>query len=199
MTVRHIATVSGKAGTDTERRVHSGREQNNGAQFDEEQEEGTGSGNEFHEEGTELAFRHEDARGTDVNGMTRSVAVTTASVHDSVIMEEPLHGEEKEVYGDEAYVSCKKREEFEESGTKWKVHRKSTVARKLDEVDKEYSRECGRTRSRVEHVFGAVKNLWGYRKARYRGLRKNGAQVYALVALANFYMARDKLLKLSPC
>ena len=56
----------------------------------------------------------------------------------------------------------------------------------------EYNRECGRTRSRAEHVFGVIKNLWGYRKTRYRGLRKNGAQVYALVALANFYMARDK-------
>ena len=33
--------------------------------------------------------------GTDVNGMTRSVAVTTASVHDSVMMEELLRVEEK--------------------------------------------------------------------------------------------------------
>ena len=39
-----------------------------------------------------------------------------------------------------------------------------------------------------------IKHLWGYRKTRYRGLRKNAAQVYTLFALANFYMARKKLI-----
>ena len=41
--------------------------------------------------------------------------------------------------------------------------------------------------------FGVVKHLWGYRKVRYRGLEKNGAQVFALFALANFYLARREL------
>jgi transposase, IS5 family len=37
----------------------------------------------------------------------------------------------------------------------------------------------------VEHPFHIVKNLFGYRKVRYRGLVKNEHQIYTLFALAN--------------
>ncbi|WP_411727295.1 transposase, partial [Methyloglobulus sp.] len=45
-------------------------------------------------------------------------------------------------------------------------------------------------RARVEHVFRAVKCQFGFRKARYRGLQKNAAQVNMLVGLANLYLLR---------
>ena len=45
-------------------------------------------------------------------------------------------------------------------------------------------------RARVEHVFRVVKRQFGYRKVRYRGITKNGAQVFSLLALANLYLAR---------
>ena len=32
--------------------------------------------------------------------------------------------------------------------------------------------KSNRIRSRVEHVFGVIKNLWGYRKVRYKGIRE---------------------------
>jgi transposase, IS5 family len=35
-----------------------------------------------------------------------------------------------------------------------------------------------------------VKCQFGYRKVRYRGIAKNGAQVFSLLALANLYLAR---------
>jgi IS5 family transposase len=41
----------------------------------------------------------------------------------------------------------------------------------------------------VEHPFHIVKNLFGYRKVRYRGLRKNLAQLHSLFALANLVIA----------
>ena len=34
---------------------------------------------------------------------------------------------------------------------------------------------------------------FGYRKVRYRGIEKNGAQVFALLALANLFLARRQL------
>ena len=34
------------------------------------------------------------------------------------------------------------------------------------------NRNKSRIRSRVEHVFGVVKRLWGFGKVRYRGLAK---------------------------
>ena len=54
-------------------------------------------------------------------------------------------------------------------------------------------RKSNRTRSRVEHIFGVVKHLWGYRKVRYKGFEKNANQVFTLMALANLYMARREL------
>ncbi|OXC75317.1 Mobile element protein [Caballeronia sordidicola] len=40
-------------------------------------------------------------------------------------------------------------------------------------------------RARVEHPFHVVKKLFNHKKARYRGLAKNGAQYDTLFALGN--------------
>ena len=39
-----------------------------------------------------------------------------------------------------------------------------------------------------------IKRLWGFAKVRYRGLAKNTARVFALMALANLYRVRHRLL-----
>lgn len=48
-------------------------------------------------------------------------------------------------------------------------------------------------RVRVEHPFHVVKNLFRHRKARYKGLHKNTAQLFSLFALANLVIARNRL------
>ena len=40
-------------------------------------------------------------------------------------------------------------------------------------------------RGKVEHQFRAVKRQFGYMKTRYRGLKKNAAQIATLFALSN--------------
>ena len=60
--------------------------------------------------------------------------------------------------------------------------------RKLTCADRSFNRKSTRTRARVEHPFGILKHLWGYRKVRYRGLAKNAAQLFTLFALANVYL-----------
>jgi len=51
-----------------------------------------------------------------------------------------------------------------------------------------------RTRTLVEHPFHIVKNLFKHRKARYRGIKKNTAQLEVLFALANLVIAKKCLL-----
>jgi IS5 family transposase len=51
-----------------------------------------------------------------------------------------------------------------------------------------------RVRALVEHPFHIVKNLFRHRKVRYRGLKKNTAQLHTLFALANLLIARKRLL-----
>ena len=56
------------------------------------------------------------------------------------------------------------------------------------------NKRFGKVRAKVEHVFRVLKCQFGYRKLRYRGIRKNGAQVFSLLALANIYLARRTLI-----
>jgi IS5 family transposase len=56
------------------------------------------------------------------------------------------------------------------------------------------NRNNSKFRSRVEHVFGVVKRLWGFGKVRYRGLHKNATQAFTALALANVYLGRQRLM-----
>ena len=134
--------------------------------------------------------------GTDTNGRVHSVVVTDASVHDSQMMEELVHGEEQVVYGDKAYADAGKQEKFEESGVEWRINRKGSNRRKLNIADRSFNRKNNRTRARGEHAFRIVKDLWGYSNVHYRGIEKNAAQVFTLFALENLYLCRRDLLAL---
>jgi IS5 family transposase len=131
--------------------------------------------------------------GTDTHGRVHSVVVTDASVHDSQMMEELVHGEEQVVYGDKAYADANKQSRFEEAGVEWRVNRKGSNRRKLNIADRSFNRKNNRTRARGEHAFRIVKDLWGYSKVRYRGIEKNAAQMFTLFALANLYLCRREL------
>ena len=50
-------------------------------------------------------------------------------------------------------------------------------------------------RAFVEHPFHIVKNLFGHRKVRYRGLARNGQQLYTLFALANVVLGGRTLAR----
>ena len=50
-------------------------------------------------------------------------------------------------------------------------------------------------RAKVEHVFGVIKRVFGYTKTRYRGLDKNAHAMFVSSALANIFMARERLLQ----
>ena len=49
-------------------------------------------------------------------------------------------------------------------------------------------------RAKVEHPFRVIKRQFGHVRVRYRGLKKNTAQLFTLFALSNLWMVRGKLL-----
>lgn len=126
-------------------------------------------------------------------GLAHSVVVTDASVHDSRVMDKLVHGEEQAVYGDKAYTSEKKRQEYEARGMKWCVNRKGCRHHQLTTEDIDYNHRQNQTRAKGEHAFLVVKHLWQYRKVRYKGLFKNAVQVFSLFTLANLYLVRREL------
>jgi IS5 family transposase len=132
--------------------------------------------------------------GTDTGkGLAHSVMVTDAAVHDSQVMDRLLHGKEEAVYGDRAYTSEAKKQEYEARGIKWCVNRRGCRYKHLTPEDVEYNHRQSQIRAKGEHIFLVIKHLWHYQKVRYKGLFKNGVQVFSLFALANLYLVRRDL------
>jgi IS5 family transposase len=128
------------------------------------------------------------------SGLTHSAVVTAANMHDKHPLPDLLHGQEKRVYGDSAYASQKKliagKAPKAKDFTNQRIRRNGIV----DEALKAKNRNKSRIRSRVEHVFGVVKRLWGFGKVRYRGLAKNATRAFTALALANIYLGRQRLM-----
>ena len=131
--------------------------------------------------------------GSDLQGRVPRVVVPSASVHDSAGMDACLHGQEQVIYGDKAYARAQRQAAAESDGMEWRGLRKASRRKKLTGADRAFNQKSNRVRARVEHAFGVIKHLWGYRKVRYRGLAKNAAPILTLFALANFYLARSAL------
>src|SRR5437870_8813941 len=77
-------------------------------------------------------------------------------------------------------------------------HRRYRYKDGVDEVERAKNRTKSRVRSKVEHVFAVMKLKFGFVKLRFRGLKKNATQLFAVCALVNLYLARKKLLLLAP-
>jgi len=128
--------------------------------------------------------------GTDRRGVVHSLVTTHAAAADIKHMDALLHGEEKEIFGDQAYWKEADRLRFRSKGVKYRVNRRGNHHRPLTEYQKKINTSRSRTRARGEHAFRVVKRLWGFAKVRYRGLMKNTARAFATFAMANLYMVR---------
>src|SRR5690606_28329745 len=111
--------------------------------------------------------------GTDKRGTVHSLVTTAANKADISQLPELLHGEEKELLGDQAYWSELRRHCAKESGVRYRVNRRGTKSKPLTDRQKAINRTRTRVRARGEHAFHVVKRLWGFNKVRYRGVAKN--------------------------
>jgi len=132
--------------------------------------------------------------GTDKQGIVHTVRATDAAVADVTQLPELLHGQEREVFGDQAYWKEADREFLEAWGVRYRINRRPTARRPLSERWRMINRARSRTRACGEHAFRVVKQLWGFTKVKYRGLAKNLARAQTMFALANLYRVRHQLL-----
>ncbi len=128
--------------------------------------------------------------GTDKRGVVHSLTVTHAAAADIKQMGALLHGDERTVFGDQAYWKEADRQRFCAAGVEYRVNRRGTAQRPLTEYQKKINQSRSRTRARGEHAFRIVKQLWGFTKVRYRGIAKNATRALASFALANLYLMR---------
>jgi IS5 family transposase len=132
------------------------------------------------------------------SGLAHHIEATSANVHDVTVTPKLLSGEEETVNGDSGYLGADKREDAvlrNKSGKKIKysINRRPSQIKKLSKSGQYYAKKVehkkSSVRAKVEHIFGVVKNLFGYRKTRYRGQQKQVAKLNIMFALANLYLA----------
>ena len=131
--------------------------------------------------------------GADKRGIVHTVRATSAAVADITQLPDLLHGQEREVFGDQAYWKEDDRAFLESWGVRYRINRRPS-RRPLSKRWRMINRARSRTRARGEHAFRIVKQLWGFAKVRYRGLAKNLARAQTMFALANLYQFRRELL-----
>ena len=119
------------------------------------------------------------------SGLVHSASITAANVHDSQQLPNLLHGKETRMYGDSAYRNQKDVLKQIAPNAKDFTNKRAYRNRPLTDADKQTNRRKSSVRAKVEHVFRPLKTLWGFAKARYRGLLKNANRAFAMLAMVN--------------
>jgi IS5 family transposase len=132
------------------------------------------------------------------SGLVHTVRGTSGNVNDVVEGNALLHGQESEVFADAGYQGAHKRADARD-GVNWHVAMRPGKRAALDktrrshELIDELERLKASIRAKVEHPFRVIKRQFGHVKVRYRGLKKNTAQLSTLFALSNLWMVRKTL------
>ncbi len=132
--------------------------------------------------------------GADKRGIVHTVTATNAAAADITQLPALLHGQEREVFGDQAYWKEADRQAYAARGVRYRINRRPNSRAQLSARWKKINCARSRTRARGEHPLRVVKHLWGFVKVRYRGLVKNLARAHTMFALANLYQVRYQLL-----
>jgi IS5 family transposase len=123
-----------------------------------------------------------------------TAVATAANVADPTVLPDLLHGEETRVWGDQAYRGqtevIKQCAPLAQDHT----HRRYRYKNGIDEQERAKNRMKSSVRSKVEHVFQVMKLKFGFVKLRYRGLKKNGHQLFVICGLVNLFLSRKKLM-----
>lgn len=127
--------------------------------------------------------------------LIHTILASAANVADRDALPYLLHGKETRVWGDQGYQG--QSEVIHEHAPRAKDFTNRTYRRhgKINEVEKAKNRTKSRVRSKVEHVIGVIKRVFGFTKVRYRGLAKNLHRLEVTAALANLLMVRRALLR----
>lgn len=116
-----------------------------------------------------------------VSGVVHTVVGSAANEADIAQTAALLHGQEEAVFGDAGYSGADKRPELADRDVSWNIAIRRGVIKALPQALRELAepieRALSQVRAVVEHPFHIVKNRFRHKKLRYRGLKKNTAQL----------------------
>lgn len=123
------------------------------------------------------------------SGLVRQTSMTPADVHDSVEADGLVQGDEAAVYADKAYDSEARRAGLRARGVEPRIMYQARRDRPLKPWQKAFNKAVAPIRAGVERLFATMKRGYGYRRARYLGLARNGVQLQAMCAAINLRRA----------
>lgn len=128
-----------------------------------------------------------------VHGFVHTVVSTAANEAECKVAPRLLRPEDAVVYGDAGYL---KMDRYVTDGVKreYRINRqRGTFKRHYGDglswqYEKELEKRKSSVRCKVEYVFHIVKDIFHWRKTRYRGIYKNACHAHLLFASAHLYM-----------
>ena len=134
------------------------------------------------------------------SGLVHTVRGTSGHDSDTAEANTLVHGEESLAFGDAGYQGIEKRPDSK-AHVRWHIAMRPGKRKALNKdneadamIEQAEKLKAG-VRAKVEHPFRVIKRQFGFMKVRYRGLKKNTAQLFTLFALSNLWMARGKLME----
>jgi IS5 family transposase len=125
-------------------------------------------------------------------GLVHTITATAANVSDIAETHKLIRGDDEVLYGDAGYVGIEKREEIAGDGhlrnMEYRICKRKGSVR--NDEDKAIENRKSSTRSKVEHIFHIVKDIFGFRKTVYRGIAKNLTRLTMCMLSVNLYMLK---------
>jgi transposase, IS5 family len=126
-------------------------------------------------------------------GHVHSLCSTAASVADKHMLADLLHGDEKKVWGDGGYQGQGEAIRAAAPEAQDMTSRRTRYKDGVDELQRKKNRSKAKIRAKVEWPFRVLKQVFGFTKVRYRGLKKNHEWLCAAFAAVNIYQHRKRL------
>ena len=125
------------------------------------------------------------------SGLIRKALLTSAKVNDSEVADALICGDEQTVYADKAYDSSARRELLAALGIGDGIMRRARWGTARNPEPELVARNASLSpiRSAVERSFAAMKQWYGYRRVRYRGLARNTLQLHLMCIAINLRRA----------
>lgn len=122
--------------------------------------------------------------------LIRRAKLSSAKISDSELADELIIGDEVAVYADKGYEHKQRRQRLKAQGIKDRImHRSHKHQTQLPYWQQRRNTLIGPIRSRVERVFGLMKQYYGYSRVRYMSLARNQLQLQLLCLAINLRRA----------
>jgi IS5 family transposase len=137
-----------------------------------------------------LFFGYKAHIGVDQgSGLIRSREMTPAKTYESEVADGLICGDERAVYADKAYDKKARREALKARGVKDRIMHRRNKHHDLTRWQKLRNKLIRTRRAPIENVFGTWKRLYGFARARYRGLAANALHLDLLAIAFNLRRA----------